>query len=114
MLVVVAALMVLGAISTARGQVTSLAQVKGANAEADLKVAIAKGDLRFVAVNGIASGMVPGTNENGLDRPFIEAHGKRTIQGTSDYKDQRLNDLAWAYARAYNRDLLYYLRTHPQ
>lgn len=113
-LFVVAAWMVMGFTSTAHAQVTSLAQVKGANAEADLKRAIAKGDLRFIAVNGVAAGVVPGTREDGLDRPFIEALGKRSIQGTSDTGDIRLNELAWAYARAYNRELLYYLRTHPQ
>lgn len=113
-LLAVAALMILGAGSTARAQITSLSQVKGANPEADLKLAIAKGDLRFIAVNGMAAGMVPGTDQYGLDRPFIEAHGTRTIHGTSDYKDARLNELAWAYARTYNRSLLYYLRTKPQ
>jgi hypothetical protein len=97
-----------------RAQVTSLAQVKGADPEKDLKVAIAKGDLRFIAVNGIAAGMVLGTDQYGLDRPFIEAHGTRTIRGTSDYQDARLNQLASAYARTYNRALLYYLRTNPK
>jgi hypothetical protein len=97
--------------SRARAQITSLAQVKGANAEADLKLSIAKNDLRFIAVNGVAAGMVPGTDQYGLDRPFIEAQGTRTLRGTSDYKDIRLNELAWEYARTYNRLLLYHLRT---
>jgi len=113
-LLAVGVMMVLGAGSTLRAQITSLAQVKGANPETDLKLAITKDDLRFVAVNGIAAGMVPGTDQNGLDRPLIEAHGKRAIRGTSDYQDARLNELAWAYARTYNRLLLYYLRTKPQ
>jgi hypothetical protein len=113
-LLVLGVLMFFGAGPALRAQVTSLHQVKGANPEADLKLAIAKNDLRFIAVNGFAAGMVPGTDQNGVDRALIEARGTRTIRGTSDYQDARLNQLAWTYARAYNRELLYYLHTRPK
>jgi hypothetical protein len=91
-------------------QVTSVRQIEGADPQRDFKAAIARGDFRFVAVNGFVGGVVPGTDQSGTDRALIAAHGKRTIQGTSDYMDARLHQLAWKYAETYNGLLLEHLR----
>jgi hypothetical protein len=98
----------------AHSQITSITQVKGADPQRDIALAIGKGDLRFIAVNGVAAGMVPGTDQHGADRALIEVRGTRTLRGTSDYKDLRLNQLAWEYAEAYNKLLLGHLRKKPQ
>ena len=80
----------------------------------DVAVAIKGGDFRFYAVNGFASGMVPGTDQNGVDADVILLYGTQTIAGTTDAIDSdshaELIEHAREYARAYNKLLLEYLR----
>jgi hypothetical protein len=78
----------------------------------DCEAAVARGDLRFYAVNGFASGMVLGTDQYGVDRDLIEAYGVRTLDQTSDYSSNgQLNQRANEYARAYNTALVRHLRS---
>ena len=77
---------------------------------------IVRKDYRFWAINGIAAGMVLGTDQAGKDRKLIETYGTHTIAGTSDYssslKKARLNEAANSYVRTYNALLLEYLRAN--
>lgn len=88
----------------------SLAWLKTAEPRRDCEAAIARGDTRFYAVNGFASGMVVGVSQSGADRKLVKTHGVRTIAGTSDTSTSRLNLYASEYARTYNQILLKYLR----
>src|SRR5688572_2640329 len=87
-----------------------LSWINTADPKHDCAAAVARGDLRFYAVNGIAPGMVLGTDQHGADRALIQIHGVRAIIGTSDTSTSRLNRQASAYARAYNANLLQHLR----
>jgi hypothetical protein len=89
-----------------------LSWLNTADPKHDCAAAVARGDLRFCAVNGIAPGMVLGTDQCGADRALIQAYGVRTIVGTSDTSVSRLNRRASEYARAYNVTLLRYLRAN--
>jgi hypothetical protein len=89
-----------------------LSWLNTADPKQDCAVSVARGDLRFYAVNGIASGMVLGTAQHGADRDLIQAHGVRTIVGTSDTSTSRLNRQASEYTRTYNANLLRYLRAN--
>lgn len=91
-----------------------LSWVKKANAQLDCEAAIRRHDLRFYAVNGIAAGIVPGTDQFGTDGALIQSHGIRTIEGTSDSSKLRLNLRASEYARSYNTGLLAYFRAGPR
>jgi hypothetical protein len=87
-----------------------LSWLNTADPKRDCEIAVARGDLRFWAVNGFTSDMVLGTDQHGADRTLIRAHGIRTIVGTSDTSTSRLNHRASEYARTYNTILLRYLR----
>ena len=80
----------------------------------DIAVAIKGGDFRFYAVNGFASGMVPGTDQYRADKEIIQLYGTQTIAGTTDAFESdnhaELIKRAWEYASAYNKLLLEYLR----
>jgi hypothetical protein len=91
-----------------------LSWVKDANPQLDCEAAINRGDLRFLAVNGVASGMVVGTEQHGKDRALIQRHGVRMIEGTSDHENVRLSMRASAYAQAYNGALLRYLHARSR
>ncbi len=85
-----------------------------ANADAPREVArrVARGDLRFVGVNGFSL-MVPGIAGGAVNR-LVQAKGVNDIQGTSDAiggpEQLRLQSLALRYARRCNALLLDYLR----
>ena len=80
----------------------------------DVAEAINRKDFRFYAVDGYASGMVPGTDQYGVDSDIILLYGKQTIAGTTDAIDSdshaELIEHAREYASAYNKFLLEYLR----
>lgn len=79
----------------------------------DVAEAIKSGNFRFYAVNGLASGMVPGTDQYGVDKEIIQSYGIQIIAGTTDGGSIEVIDLsqrAWEYATAYNSLLLKYLR----
>lgn len=87
-----------------------LSWLNTADPKHECEAAIARGDLRFYAVNGIASDMILGTDQHGADRALIQVHGFRIIAGTSDHSNIRLNQRASEYVRYYNATLLRYLR----
>jgi len=87
-----------------------MAWVKTADARRDVNAAMAHGEFRFYAINGIAPGIVPGVEQYGADKEMVKKYGYRTIAGTSDYSNGDLNQLAYQYAETYNRILLRYLR----
>ena len=91
-----------------------LSWLKTADPKHDCEAAIARGDTRFYAVNGIAAGMVLGIDQHGADRTLIQTHGVRTIVGTSDTSASRLNRRASEYARTYNQILLQHLHAKPR
>ena len=86
-----------------------LSWIKTADPQHDCEAAITRGDLRFYAVNGFASGMVLGVDMAGADGALVRAHGYRTIAGTSDCSNIPLSELADKYAATYNKILLRYL-----
>jgi hypothetical protein len=85
-----------------------LRRLKDANPEADAANAIARGDLRFLAVGGFTTDVpgVPTPKENSL----VRTHGVRAIPGTSDNPVSiELQILAVGYAERYNKHLLDHL-----
>ena len=86
-----------------------LSWIKSADPKHDCDAAIARGDLRFYAVNGFGPNMVIGTDQDGADRALIQAYGVHNMAGTSDYMNARLNVRATEYVRSYNAALLRYL-----
>lgn len=93
----------------AEGEVpTELRRLKDANPEADAANAIARGDLRFLAVSGFTTDVpgVPMPRENS----FVRTQGIRVIPGTSDNPVSiELQVLAVRYAERYNKHLLDHL-----
>ena len=100
--------------SEARRDAQSLSWVRTANPQRDATQAIARGDYRFYAVNGIAPGIIPGIDQWGVHRALAEAHGYRIIGGTSDYSNGDLNELAMRYATTYNKVLLRHFHAKPR
>jgi len=85
-----------------------LRRLKDANPEADAANAIARGDLRFLAVGGFTTDVpgVPMPKENS----FVRTHGVRVIPGTSDNPVSiELQVLAVRYAERNNKHLLDHL-----
>lgn len=85
-----------------------LRRLKDANPEADAANAIARGDLRFLAVSGFSTDVpgVPMPKENS----FVRTHGVRLIPGTSDNPVSiELQVVAVRYAERYNKHLLDHL-----
>ena len=80
------------------------------DAEAEARAAIARGDLRFIAVCGFAClppGVPMDSARSSRDSLALRGDSLLTIAGTSDavvnQDVARLNDVAAAYARRYNR-----------
>jgi hypothetical protein len=87
--------------------VDEVSKLKLDTAGADAEAAIARGDLRLLAVYGITL-EVPGTTET--PSKLREKYGLRILEGTGDAitgpKDQALNKLARKYARTYNQTII--------
>jgi hypothetical protein len=83
-----------------------------ADPQRDVSVAIARGDMRFIGVYGVAS-EVPGVS----DARLRSRYRVRFLAGTSDVRptaeSRRLNTLAREYARRYNQLLLQRLASKP-
>jgi hypothetical protein len=76
-------------------------------AETDARAAIARGDVRLLAVYGITV-EVPGVDTNVAT--LRQQYGLRMLEGTSDAikgpQDLRLNENARKYAKKYNRIII--------
>jgi hypothetical protein len=89
----------------------TISYIENADADADVERAWLAGDKRLIGVYGF-SRIVP-------EDPKLEyaGAGVRYIEGTSDfrrdYKEQRLNEIAWQYARWYNRRMIAMLKSEP-
>jgi len=87
----------------------TLAMMNLSNPIADLEANAAKGDRRFIGINGYAC-HAPGVGEK--DDQFVtsSSYGIRCLEGTGDViegnKHKRLIDKAIEYARIYNIELL--------
>ena len=82
-----------------------LHQIAARDAVADARTAIARGDLRFVAIHGFST-EVPGVTLT--ERELNQDH--RLIEGTSDFytspAELALNERAREYATQYNAEIL--------
>ena len=92
--------------------VTLLQWVDRADVKADFRRNVEeRHDMRFVAVNGIASNIIPGA-----DSALIRKFGFWTIAGTGDAvlsdEHERLVRRAFHYAEEYDSMLLDYFRKH--
>jgi hypothetical protein len=78
------------------------------NPIADVEANVARGDKRFIGINGYACDE-PGLDE-AHDRALVDRFHTHCLEGTSDViggnLDFALLDAAMAYARAYNRELV--------
>lgn len=88
----------------------TLATLNLSNPIADLEANIAKGDKRFIGINGYTCS-APGVESAEDDRLVVSSkYGLRCLTGTSDVlesnKQKLLIDKALAYARIYNGELL--------
>lgn len=92
-------------------QTVEFALPKSANAEADVRNAIAKGDLRFVGVCGFAVD-IPGLKDS--EKHLVTPQGVKVIAGTTDATndpaEHAFNTAAESYALTYNRLLKEHLR----
>jgi hypothetical protein len=74
-------------------------------------------DTRFVSVYGFSTPSVFGLDDTPDVRQFIQRHGERAIECTSDIvtssEHRRLIHKAHDYVKQYNALLLRYLREHP-
>ncbi len=88
----------------------TLASLNLKNPVADLDANVAKGDLRFIGINGYSCN-APGVDKDEDDRLVTSArYGLRCLSGTGDVlesdKHKALVDKALEYAREYNKTLL--------
>lgn len=87
-----------------------LRKIELANPEDDLRIAIAAGDLRFIALMGY-SRYVPGVLHCFSD--YERTYGYKIVKGTSDsvenYEQGRLTAIAEYYAKTYNLALADYI-----
>ena len=97
--------------TTTPDPVALLRWVEHADPKVDLQRNIAKGDLRFLVFNGIASNIRPG---NASDER-VAKYGTRLIEGTMDgavsKEHLQLQLKAHKYAYEYNELLLEYLKS---
>lgn len=86
---------------------SKLRRYETADPNADLQVAIKKGDLRFLAIRGYTV-IVPGVED--YKSKYASKYSYRILEGTSDVvngpEDLRLQSVAQRYAEKYNRLLL--------
>ncbi len=96
-------------LAAAEGNFGDLKYYEKANPYTDVKSAIAKGDLRFIALMGLGI-YFPGAN-NYLEN--YSGYGYKVISGTSDviqsYEHGRLTQIAQYYAEKYNQELIKYI-----
>ncbi len=74
-------------------------------------------DMRFVSVYAFSTPTAFGLDDTTEVQQFIQQHGERHIEGTTDIitstEQQRLLRKAYEYTKHYNTLLLRYLRDHP-
>jgi hypothetical protein len=79
-------------------------RLKYADPKADLDAALARGDYRFIALNGIGP-MVPTVDDYDIN-VVVKTYGLRYIENTSDKpkdeQEKELGAVAWGYAEKYN------------
>jgi hypothetical protein len=100
----------MGQQQNSKGVTAELRATRTADPRAEVRKAIKRGDLRFLAVGGFGA-MVPGVP--GGPNPVVEIRGARIISGTGDALESeeqlRLQPIAEKYAALYNRLLFDHL-----
>ena len=90
------------------GEIESLSWLDHADPVADAKSAIKSGNLKFRAIHGLAL-IIPGIEGAELKAAY-KSRNYVAIEGTSDGvcsgEHERLNGVAWEYARLYNQTLI--------
>jgi hypothetical protein len=74
-------------------------------------------DMRFVSIYALSASLAFGLDDTPEVRQFVQQHGERHIEGTTDVissaEQMRLLHKAGDYVKHYNALLLDFLRGHP-